>query len=273
MTLLAVSPGKVQNTVHEWLEYNVARPTSVSADVEGADTTFSDLTAPSRTTNFSQIIKQSVRVSRTERQVNVAGTGDAYAFQKADALRQLKMKMEYALLRAARASGASGSARQMDGIDAFITTTATGRNSGTSFFEAELNDMLIDSWTTVRADRVFDIVLCTMRIKNVIAGFTGNSTRYIPATDKRLVRDILVYDGAAGSVRIMAHRDVRNDAGTTTVYGIREDLHRIAYMQKPIFEELSKAGDSDRGHWVTEFTHESIEERADVRRTGYNQNG
>jgi hypothetical protein len=37
--------------------------------------------------------------------------GDPYAFQKADALRQLKMKMEYAILNATKASGSSGVAR------------------------------------------------------------------------------------------------------------------------------------------------------------------
>jgi hypothetical protein len=43
-------------------------------------------------------------------------------------------------------------------------------------------------------------------------------------------------------------------AGSTTVYGLREDLHKVAYLDKPFFEELGKIGDADRGHWVTEFT-------------------
>ncbi len=272
LTLFSVgSPAK--NTLHEWTRYNVSRPTSVSADVEGAETTFSDLTQPSRVNNITQIIKQPIQVSRTERRVNVAAMGDPYAFQKADALRQLKMKMEYALLNAVQASGASGVARQMNGVDAFITSVVTARNSGTSFSETELNDMTADAYTTVRSEKVFDMVLCTVKIKQAIAGFAGNSTRYIPATDRKLVKDILVYDSAVGSHRIMHHRDVRNSAGSTTVYGLREDLHAISYLDKPVFEELAKVGDSDRGHWVTEFTHEAHEERADLKRTGYNQNG
>lgn len=271
ITLFGTSTAK--GTLHEWLEYNVSRPTSVSADVEGAETTFADLTAPSRVNNITQIIKQSVQVSRTERRVNVAAVGDPYAFQKADALRQLKMKMEYALLNAAKASGASGTARQMDGIDTFITTVVTARNSGTSFSETELNDMTADAYTTVRADKVFDTLLCTVKIKQAIAGFSGNSTRYIDASERRLIKEILVYDSAVGSHKVLHHRDVRNSAGSTTVYGIREELHKVAYLDKPMFEELAKVGDSDRGHWVTEFTHEAIEERADVKRTGYNQSG
>lgn len=271
LTLFATSGAK--GTLHEWMKHNVSRPTSVSSDVEGADTTFSDLTQPTRENNITQIIKQPVMVSRTERRVNVATMGDPYAFQKADNLRILKMKMEYALLNAAKASGASGSARQMNGIDAFISSNNTARNSGTSFSETELNDIVSDVWTNVDPDKIFDMVLCTFKIKQAIAGFSGNSTRFIDATERRLVKDVLVYDSAGGSHRIFAHKDVRNAAGSTTVYALREDLYRVAYLDKPMFEELAKTGDADKGHWVTEFTLESLEERASAKRTGYNQNG
>lgn len=271
VTLFGTSTAR--GTLHEWLKYNIARPSSVSGDAEGADTTFSDLTQPSRANNVTHIIKQPIQVSRTERRVNVAAMGDPYAFQKADALRQLKMKMEYAVLNSTKASGSSGVARTMTGVDAFITSVVTARSSGTSFSEAELNDMGADAYLTVRADKVFDMVLCTVKIKQAIAGFSGNSTRYIDASERRLTKDILVYDSAVGSHRIMHHRDVRNAAGTTTVYGLREDMHKVAYLDKPMFEELGKVGDADRGHWVTEFTLENLEEKSDLKRTGYNQNG
>jgi hypothetical protein len=271
MTLFGTSTAR--GTLHEWLEFNVSRPTSVSADAEGADTTFSDLTHPSRVSNITHIIKQPIQVSRTERRVNVAGMGDPFAFQKAEGLRELKMKMEYAILNSTNASGSSGVARKLTGIDAFITSVVTARNSGTSYSEQELNDMSADAYNTVRADKIFDMLLCTVKIKQAIAGFGGNSTRYINASERRLTKDVLVYDSAVGSHRIMHHRDVRNNAGSTTVYGLREELHKVAYLDKPMFEELGKVGDADRGHWVTEFTLEVLEERADMKRTGYAQNG
>lgn len=271
LTLFGTSTAR--GTLHEWLKFNVSRPSSVSTSIEGADTTFGDLTAPSRENNVTQIIKTAVQVSRTERKVNVAAIGDPYAFQKAEQLRVLKLNMEYAVLNAAKASGSSGVARQMNGVDAFITSVVTARNSGTSFSEQELNDMSADAYNTVSADKVFDMVLCTVKIKQAIAGFSGNSTRYIDAKDRKLVKDVLVYDSAVGSHRIMHHRDVRNAAGSTTVYGLREELHKIAYLDKPMFEELAKVGDADRGHWVTEFTLEVLEEKGDLKRTGYAQNG
>lgn len=271
LTLFGTSTAR--GTLHEWLTYNISRPSTVSADIEGADTTFGDLTAPSRVTNKTHIIKQPIQVSRTERRMNVAAIGDPYAFQKADGLRQLKLKMEFALLNSTTASGASGVARSMTGIDAFITSVVTARSSGTSFSETELNDMAADAYSIVSADKVFDMLLVTVKIKQAIAGFSGNATRYIQATERRLVKDVLVYDSAVGSHRIMHHRDVRNAAGSTTVYGLREELHKVAYLDKPMFEELGKVGDADRGHWVTEFTAEVLNEKADLKRTGYAQNG
>lgn len=133
--------------------------------------------------------------------------------------------------------------------------------------------MVADVWANVDPDKVFDMVLCTFKIKQAIAGFSANSTRYIDATEKRLVKDVLVYESSGGTHRIFAHKDVRNTAGTVTTYGLREDLYKVAYLDKPMFEELAKTGDSDKGHWVTEFTIESLEERASVKRSGYNQNG
>lgn len=271
LTLFGTSTAR--GTLHEWLNYNVTRPSSVQADIEGADDSFVDLSVPTRTNNITQIIKQTIQVSRTERRVNVAAINDPYAFQKADGLRRMKMKMEYATLNAVKASGASGVARQMNGVDPFITTTVTARASGTSFSEQELNDMAADNYLTVRADKVFDMVLCTVKIKQAISGFSGNSTRFVDATERRLTKDILVYDSMVGSHRIMHHRDVQNTAGTVTVYGLREDMHKIAYLDKPMFEELGKTGDADKGHWVTEFTLEVLQEKANVKRTGYNQNG
>src|SRR5258708_5597910 len=150
LTLFGTSTAR--GTLHEWLNYNVARPTSVSAAAEGADESYADLSVPTRTNNITQIISQSIQVSRTERRVNVAAVNDPYAFQKADGLRRLKSKMEYAILNAVKASGNSGVARQMNGVDPFITTTVTARASGTSFSEQELNDMAADNYLTVRAD-------------------------------------------------------------------------------------------------------------------------
>lgn len=261
-----------QNTLHEWTTYNTARPTSVTMGIEGAAASYDDLTAPTRTYNVTAIVNQSVRVSGTEKAVSVATGEDPYAFQKTEALKQLKAKMEYLTINGAQATGASGVARQMNGIDGMISTNVTARTSGTSFSEVELNDILNDVWTTVGSDYVSDLIVCPMVISRGISGFSSNLTRYIDAKEKRLTNQIRVYDAQVGNtVMIVPHKDVRSAAGTLTVYALKEDTWKHSFLvgREPKWEEYAKDGDRDNGQYITEFTVVGYAQRASAKRTGY----
>lgn len=274
--LMTLLPDKsASQTLHEWLTYNVARPTTLATDVEGGDATYSDLTQPGRAVNITQIVRQSVRVTGTEETVSVAGSQSPFAFQKAQALRNWKNKAEFAIINATIASGSSGVARQMKGIRNWVTTNYTNRDSGTSFSETEIDDMVNDVWSKVNPDFVFDMFLMPYKLKSKVAGFSGNSTRTISANDKKLVRDILVYTSAGGDHKIMAHKDVPAGAATPgpEVLGINTKLFAKAWLRKPFFKEYDPQGDQRKGEWIGEYTLESHEERASVRRSGYNQNG
>src|SRR5712671_4283107 len=65
------------NTLHQWTVYNTARPTSVTANIEGAAATYGDLTSPTRTTNITEIVAEPVRVSGTMRAIATATGEDA----------------------------------------------------------------------------------------------------------------------------------------------------------------------------------------------------
>lgn len=265
---------EASQTLHEWLHYSVSRPTSVTASAEGAAASYEDLTQPSRLSNKTEILEETVRVSRTERKVSVGRNDDPMDFQKTQALRRLKMDMEFEVINATDASGSSGVARTMDGIDAWITTHATAYSSGHSLSETNILDLGQMVWDDINPEKMFDIVLVPMGLKVKMAStFTGNATRYVDGTEKKLINDIMVYDSPTGSFKVIAHKDVRNDAGSTTLYGIREDQFKIAYLDKPFWEDLAKDGDRDNGHYVTEFTLESLAEEASLKATGYNQSG
>lgn len=266
---------KASQTLHEWTEDYLARPTTVSSAVEGAAATYGDLTQPSRRNNITQIISQTYRVSGTERAVSVAGMGDPMDYQAAKAMRDWKNKLEFALVRSTVASGDSGVARTMAGIQAVITTHYTARNSGTSLSETEFNDMVQEVWNDVGHNDVFDLVLVPMGLRRKISTFTAGSTRYVEATDKKLTRPVMVYESDGGVHRIMAHKDVSSAAATPgpTFLGIKEDKYKIAWLRKPTREILAKDGDRDNGQIVGEATLEYIAERTSVRRTGYAQNG
>jgi len=272
VTNLGVGPS-ASNTLHEWVTYNTARPTSVTFAIEGADASYSDLTQPTRTNNITAIVTEAVKVSGTERAITTATKEDPYAFQKAQALKRLKAKMEWATINGTRASGSSGVARGMTGFDGMISTNVTGRASGTSFSEVELNDILQDSWNAVGSEYVADLVVCPMVIKRRISGFTSNLTRNIDASSKKLSAEIRVYDAQVGNtVMIIPHKDVNAAAGTLTVYAIKEDTFKHAFLKdrEPQWEDLAKSGDYDNGQYLTEFTLCSYAQRASAKRTGYN---
>lgn len=262
-------------TLHEWPEDYLARPTTNSTAIEGAAATYSDLTQPARRNNITQIIATTYRVSGTERSVSVAGMGDPMDYQAAKALRDWKNKLEFALIRSTAASGSSGVARSMTGILAAVTTHYTARLSGTSLSETEFNAMVAEVWADVGTNDVFDMVLVPFGLRQKISTFTAGSTRYVDATDKRLTRPVMVYESDGGVHRIFAHKDMPNSTTTPgpTFLGIKEDKYKIAYLRKPAKQVLAKDGDRDNAQIVGEATLEYRAERTSVRRSGYNTNG
>jgi hypothetical protein len=260
------------NTLHEWVTYNTARPTSVTFQIEGAAASYDDLSAPVRTNNVTAIVDEAVRISTSMKAVATATGEDPKAFQKGEALKRLKAKMEYATINGTRASGSSGVARGMTGFDGMISTNVTARSSGTSFTETELNDILQDSWDQVGSEYVADLLVCPMVIKRRISGFTSNLTRNISASEKKLVNEVRVYDSQVGqTVMIIPHKDVRAAAGTLTVYALREDTWKHSFLtgEEPKWLELAQDGLRENGMYYTEFTVVGYAQRASARRTGY----
>jgi hypothetical protein len=160
----------------------------------------------------------------------------------------------------------------MTGIDGMISTNITARNSGTSFTETELNDIMQDVWSSVGSDYIADMILCPMVISRRVSGFTSNLTRFIDASSKKLEGQIRVYGSQVGKdVMIIPHKDVRSAAGTLTVYALREDTWKHSFLvgREPKWEELAKDGDRENGEYVTELTVVGFAQNASAKRTGY----
>jgi hypothetical protein len=259
--------------LHEWNLFYESRPTSVTAAIEGAATDYPDLTTETRSNNRTMIIDEPVRLSRTRASIAMVTGQDAMGLEKERALKRLKAKMEFVTINGSYATGASGVARQAAGIDACISTNVTARSSGTSFSEIELNDIVQESWDAVGSGYVMDLLVAPVVIKRRVAGFGTNLTRNVNAEAKKLTQEVRVYDSEVGqTVTILAHKDVRDDAGTLTVLGVREELFEHSFLVntgEPHWEERAKDGDRENGVYITEFTVVSYDERASVKRTGY----
>ena len=272
-TIFGTSNAK--DTIHSWTEDYIARPTSVTAEVEGADATFADLTNPSRRTNLTHIIRKTYRVSRTLRSTDVAGMADMLDYQAGKAAREFKNQLEYNILNSTLVSGQSGVAAKMSGIEATVSSHYTARLSGTSLSETELNDMVFDVADDVGKDDVFDMLVLPLRLRQKVSTFTAGSTKFVDASDKRLTRPVAVYESDFNVIRIFAHKDVRSAAATPGphVFGLKEDKWKIAWLDTPARVSLDKTGDSEKGMIIGEGTLEYLAERTNVARSGYAQTG
>lgn len=262
------------SALHQWPVRNIARYSSEQSVAEGNDAGEPTGDAPTRSDNFTAVFQQVVKVSGSEAAVRRALPGSAMDDEKKIKLLRLKAAMEWSLLNGSKASGASGTARTMAGINGCISTNLTARSSGTSMSTTELEDILQNSWDAVADGFVADVILCPMGIKRKIAGFTTGVTRYTDQPD-HIYNNVAIYESSSGVVKVIPHKDVNNTAGTTHVYAIREEFFKMAFLtgREPKYEPLAKTGDSERGQYITELTLESLAERASVKRMGYAQAG
>jgi len=261
------------NTIHEWNLYYQSRATSATGSIEGAATSYADLTAETRSNNRTLILDEPVRLSRTRKSIAMVTGEDAMSKEKERALKRLKSQMEWATINGSYASGDSGVARGMSGIDDCISTNVTVRNTDTSFTETELNDMVNESYTGVGHEYIMDVLLCPPIIKRRIATFGTNVTRNINASDKRLTSEVRIFDADLGpAIKIIAHKDVVKTQGKLKVYGLREDTFEYSFLVgtgEPHWEDRATDGDRDNGVYISEFTLVSLAEKSSVKRSGY----
>jgi len=241
---------------HEWL-VDTLNSVKLNAQIEGQSITYHNLTNPARLSNYTQIFKQGYKVADTERAVDEAGFEDRYNYEKTKALALLKNDMEYSLVRGSLASGSGTGARQLRGIKASLSLITA--QSGVSLSETALNDYLQLVWDNTSTE--VNAIYCDMYMKRKISGFTANSTKNVNADDRRLVNAVDVYEAdAAKMVKLFAHRYV-SISGTDTnhgLFGINEDMFKIAYLRKPTTKEEDGTGaDYSGGNIITELTLEN----------------
>jgi hypothetical protein len=261
-------------TLHQWNIYHEDKATSVSAKVEGAATSFPDLQAEVRSTNYTCILEAPIMLSRTKASIAEVTGEDALGKEKERALRRLKSEIEYAIVNGAIAAGATGSARQLAGIVNCISSNVTTYLSGLqSFTETIVNDMVQNSWDSVGASYVADVLALPTVLKRRVAAFGTNLTRTVPATEKKLTQEVRVYDSEVGpTIMVIANKDVPHGTLDNTALLIREDMFELSFLVnsgEPHWEERAKTGDNVSGTYITEFTLVSFDQQASVKRDGF----
>lgn len=265
----ALGESQATNTLHQWLVDSFAASAD-NAQAEGYTASYTDITAPTRSTNIVQLMNKDVRVSNTERRVAHYGMGDPYSYQLKKKMKELARDIENALVGGTVASGNSGVARRLNGAIALITTNKTVRNSGTSLSETEFNDILAgiyDNGTDLSVDKAFS----GTSLKRAISGYTAGSTKFTDADGKKLFNTVSVYESDFGVVSIHLEREVPTTAGNKGFLAVDSSKWRVAYLTdgRPQHIPQGNNGSAKQGLLETELTLEARNEGSSAYRVGY----
>jgi len=272
---------------HQWLIDSLSTP-GLGGAVEGADWSLDTTTAPSRIFNVTMILRKDIGLSESQRAVDTAGFADQYAYEVQKATKELAIKLERVTFGAlTTATGDSGTARVMKGLQAFVVTNTSlagtnGGSVGDSTHDGvvtvgDFNDMLNSIYTQGGNP---EQVYVSPKVKRQISAFAvpgaaaGNAyTKNIAAVDKKLVGAIDFYDSDFGLIQIVLDRWVPESTNTVTatasatatggqMFFLSRAINRLAWLRPVHHELVGKRGDSVAGLVVGEVTLEVLSEKA-----------
>jgi hypothetical protein len=239
---------------HEWLTDDLATA-ATNAQIEGADYTYARRPVRTRTGNFIQSFVTSVEVTDLQRVVTTAGMEDEYAYQMEKAMKEQARDYEFAIASAQTGtSGASGTARQMVGIQTWITTNVSTAGANRALTETIYNDNLQAIWANGGKP---DTSYVFGAQKRVISGFTGGNTKNVNAADKKIVNSVGYYDSDFGGMEIKLDRYVDSHM----VLNLTPSLFKTSWLRKTKHTDVAKTSSSTKGVIEADFTLTSLQEK------------
>ena len=276
----SIPKNRASNTNHEW-QVDVLAVPQMRAAVEGAVAPADSSGATTRLGNYTQIITQTADVSGTNEQVDAAGRDSEMAYQIARRMEETKTDIEFAVtgrtIAAGRGkdAGTDTTARSMGAFQAYLTTNVSVGATGVVPTGPWPDGT--DTGAVVGTPRAFDEPLLTAVLesaydngskatmmveaaanKTISSGFSGGTTRYNTAEDKKLVASIDVYAGDFQTLEIMPSRIIN----AADVLIIDPEYAALSEL-RPMFDKaLGDVGDSWRRQVIWEGTLEVRNERA-----------
>ena len=248
---------KASARLHEWQTDTLSTGNS-NAQIEGTDFSFALPGARTRVNNDTQIFSKTLEVSQTQRTVSTAGLEDEYAYQMEKRMKEIATDIENAIITGTGNSGASGTARELEGILAFISTNVeTGSGTGNEALTEDMyNDLLQSIWS---AGGRPDFTYVNAFQKRQISSFSTSNTRYLEITGEgELKNSIAVYESDFGRQRI----ELDSFMTTSVVAALQRDMWKVAMLRGISPVDVATVGDAKRGALVGELTLEARNEAA-----------
>lgn len=216
------------------------------ARLEGDDS--DDLGFTDRTTNYNytQILHQEVRASRTQRQISQYGISDEFEYQAKKVVPSLVRLLEIGLIHGQRKQGSATTPRAFGGLLTFITDNlVSGATLAQSQFEAAVMSAFQDGgsgpWLAQVSPTNFQ------KIKNFYDSSAYLRIDRTESTVGMVIKDIIT---PFGQVTLVMDR-----WASDSYIPIVDPKHAGFKTFYPFtMEMLSKTGDADKGEVVGEFT-------------------
>jgi len=248
---------KATNTLHEW-QTDALDSASTTGIVEGTDATTTALTATTRLGNYTQISRRMFRVSDSQEAIDHAGRSSEYAYQAAKAMKVLATDIEKTLHDGTGNSGASGTARELKGVRAAISTNTVTAATGTTtaaLTVTKLDELLRTIWVQGGTPNA---IYVNGTQKEAVGKFSTPITRNIDASSKRFTQVVNVYDSNYGPLDIVLDRY----ATSSELLAIQEDQFKVSFLRPVYVKSLPDNGGGMKGLVEAEYTLEYGNEKA-----------
>ena len=271
-----IGKNKATAVYHEWQTDALAAAASNNHQIEGDEVAFNAMTATTRLGNRTQISRKAVIVSGTLESVSKAGRNNEMAYQISKASKELKRDMETTLLlNQAPVTGNDTTARKLAGIETWIATNTNKASAGSptpadptgdgtdvrvvgtqrAFTEAQLKDVVKKCWDSGGDPSM--IMLGSFN-KQKLSGFTGGSTRFDPAENKRLVASVDIYESDFGALTAVPNRFQQ----ARSAYVLQPDMWAVSFLRDFQLQDLAQSGDAQKKFLLAEYTLESRNQAA-----------
>jgi hypothetical protein len=241
---------------------------AANAQIEGAAATDANQGNPTRAASHVQILRHQFWVSGRQQAVRHAGMASMLAYNEMKASARIKTDLELALHRGSAVTGNTNTAPNFSGMLNRISTYGTA-SSGTTLTERQLNEYLTSNFATPANLRE---LYANMLVKRTINGFTTNTQRFIPATDRRQVDIVEVYESEMGILGLFKSRYQLQAANFTSqgnsFIAIDPSFWKVGVLRPFRTIPLGADGDRDRRLLLGEYTLIAANELAGVAATG-----
>lgn len=223
-----------------------------NAQPEGVAFTAPNLSTPSRLGYHVQTFTKWGQVS-DEQRLTSHYNEDPYSYQVGKATEELLNDIEHTLHRGTVATGASGTARRLEGLLSVFnvpgTVTFQTNASGTTFTEQQFIQRL-QAFKDNNLNTVPSVAIVNSWLKRTISEYSTKVTRNVDAIGRQQILLIERHSSDFGMVDILYARDQLN-AASATVNGnsfIVLDPSQFAqgWLSRPTYEQLARDGNRDR---------------------------